>query len=151
MRHARIGRPEEVLAAAIAALADAGLDIEATSPIIASAPLGPSRRRYANAAAIVSTELAPEELLDLLHALEHAFGRRRSGQDWRARVLDLDVVLWNGGPWASERLLIPHPEFRSRTFVLAPARAIAPDWRDPVTGQTIRQLHARLTRARALP
>ena len=125
--------------------------VEALSPIVSSAPLGPSRRRYANAAAIVSTELAPEDLLDALHRIEHAFGRRRSGQDWRARVLDLDIVLWSGGAWCSERLVIPHREFRRRAFVLAPARAIAPEWRDPVTGRTVRQLHHRLTRARALP
>ena len=143
-----------MLRAAASALADVAR-VEAVSPIVSSAPLGPSRRRYANAAARVSTELAPEDLLDALHRIEHAFGRRRLGQDWRARVLDLDIVLWSGGPFvslgASERLVIPHREFRTRAFVLDPARAIASDWRDPVTGQTIRQLHARLTRARALP
>nr|WP_126177193.1 2-amino-4-hydroxy-6-hydroxymethyldihydropteridine diphosphokinase [Tsuneonella rigui] len=150
MRHARHGGPREVLRAAVGALADVAR-VEAVSPIVSSAPLGPSRRRYANAAAIVSTNLAPEDLLDALHRIEHAFGRRCSGQDWRARVLDLDIVLWSGGAWASRRLVVPHSEFRTRAFVLAPARAIAADWGDPVTGQTIRHLHARLTRARALP
>ena len=43
---------------------------------------------------------------------------------WRARVLDLDIVLWSAGPWASERLVIPHGEFRRRAFVLGPAAAI---------------------------
>ena len=139
-----------MLRAAASALADVAR-VEAVSPIVSSAPLGPSRRRYANAAAVVSTELAPEDLLDALHRIEHAFGRRRLGEDWRARVLDLDIVLWSGGAWASDRLVIPHREFRTRAFVLDPARAIASDWRDSVTGQTIRQLHARLNRARALP
>ncbi len=151
MRHVRHGDPRAVLAAAIGALADADLEIKAISPVIATPPLGPSRRRYANAAAIASTGLGPEELLDRLHTIEHAFGRRRSGQGWSARVLDLDIVLWSGGAWASEALVVPHREFRSRAFVLAPARTIAPEWRDPVTGKTVRQLHARLTRARALP
>jgi 2-amino-4-hydroxy-6-hydroxymethyldihydropteridine diphosphokinase len=66
-------------------------------------------------------------------------------------VLDLDIVLWSGGPWASERLVIPHPEFRSRAFVLAPAAAVAPGWRDPVTGRTLRQLNARLLHAVTSP
>jgi 2-amino-4-hydroxy-6-hydroxymethyldihydropteridine diphosphokinase len=62
-------------------------------------------------------------------------------------VLDLDLVLWSGGAWASDRLVLPHPEFRRRTFVLAPAATIAPAWRDPLTGLTVRQLGARLNRA----
>ena len=151
MRHARFGGPREVLAAAVEALGDAGLTVEAVSPTLTSAPLGPSRRRYANAAAIVATERAPEALLEFLQAIERAFGRRPRGARWRARVLDLDIVLWSGGPWASERLIIPHAEFRRRTFVLTPASAIAPHWRDPVTGRTVRHLTARLTRAKPLP
>jgi 7,8-dihydro-6-hydroxymethylpterin-pyrophosphokinase len=42
------------------------LAVEAVSPTIASAPLGPSRRRYANAAAIVAGDLMPPALLLLL-------------------------------------------------------------------------------------
>jgi 2-amino-4-hydroxy-6-hydroxymethyldihydropteridine diphosphokinase len=66
-------------------------------------------------------------------------------------VLDLDVVLWSGGAYAAPTLTIPHPLFRTRAFVLSPAAAIASAWRDPVTGATLRQLHARLTGPRALP
>ena len=120
------------------------------APIIASDPIGPSIRRYANSAAIVATRLAPSELLALLKRVEREFGRRAGGQRWRARVLDLDVVLWSGGPYVDRSLTIPHPLFRERDFVLGPASTIAPHWRDPVTGLTLRQLHARLTRRGAL-
>jgi 2-amino-4-hydroxy-6-hydroxymethyldihydropteridine diphosphokinase len=129
-------------------LAEAGLEVLALSPVIDSAPVGPSRRRYANAAAIVLSELAPERLLDVLQSVERRFGRSARGERWRARVLDLDIVLWSGGRWRSPRLAIPHPLFRHRSFVLAPAAAIAPLWRDPATGRTVRQLHARLLRPR---
>ena len=151
VRHHRHGRPERVLRAALAALEQAGLQVEAAAPVIASAPIGPSLRRYANSAALVRTALAPPELLAVLKRIERAFGRRRRGQRWGARVLDLDIVLWEGGIWASPGLSVPHAPFRLRDFVLGPASAIAPGWRDPHTGLTIRQLHARLTRARALP
>ena len=151
MRHAVHGSPRQVIDAALAALAEAGLVVEAASAVVASAPLGPSRRRYANAAAIVATDLAPEDVLERLQRIERSFGRRRRGARWRARVLDLDVVLWSGGPWASERLVIPHREFRTRGFVLGPAATIAPAWRDPITRLTLRQLSRRLTRASALP
>ena len=116
------------------------------APILLSDPVGPSRRRYANSAAVIASSLAPPELLALLKRVERDFGRRAGGQRWTSRVLDLDVILWSGGPFADDALTIPHPLFRTRDFVLAPAARIAPAWRDPVTGLTVRQLHARLTR-----
>ena len=68
-----------------------------------------------------------------------------------ARVLDLDIILWSGGCHASPGLVIPHISFRGRRFVLHPARSIAGDWRDPVTGLRVRHLCARLTRPAANP
>lgn len=135
-----------MLRAALIALQAAGLELEAISPIVDSAPVGPSQRRYANAAAMVVSEHDPRRLLTLLQQIEHRFGRKRQGQRWRARTLDLDVVLWDGGIWRDKALTIPHPEFRRRLFVLGPATAIAPDWRDPITRCTLRHLRSRLTR-----
>lgn len=152
VRHARYGRPPQVLAAALRKLAEEkGVRVDATAPIIASAPIGPSLRRYANTAALVSTTQAPEDLLALFKRIERAFGRRAGGQRWGSRVLDLDIVLWNGGAWNTRQLTIPHPAFRERGFVLTPAAMIAPRWRDPLTGLTIKQLEARLTRRKRLP
>ena len=151
MRHLRHGRPRDVLRAALEALEAQGLTIEACAAARENAALGPSRRRYANAVALVSTRLGPENLLALLQHLERDFGRRPGGQRWAARVLDLDLVLWSGGAWTSPALTVPHPRFRERSFVLGPARAVAPGWRDPLTGLTLRQLYARLTRPRPLP
>jgi 2-amino-4-hydroxy-6-hydroxymethyldihydropteridine diphosphokinase len=126
------------------------IDVFAQSAIIDSAPLGPSRRRFANAAAIISAELSPPTLLRRLHDIERHFGRVRRGQAWQARTLDLDILLWSGGMWADGDLAIPHPALRSRNFVLTPAAMIAPDWRDPVTGLTIRQLQSRFNRPKPL-
>ena len=151
VRHPRHGPPRAVLQAALHALDRAGLQVEAASRIVETAPLGPSRRRYANAAAIVRTDLEPEAMLRELQRIEHALGRRRTGQRWGARVLDLDIVLWSGGAFAVHGLTIPHPAFRQRRFVLAPGAQIAGDWRDPIGGLTLRQLFARLTRNHPLP
>jgi 2-amino-4-hydroxy-6-hydroxymethyldihydropteridine diphosphokinase len=151
MRHHRHGAPERVVAAAIEALDRRGLTCEAASPVVRSAPLGPSRRRFANAVAIVATKRDPAEMLERMHTLEHKFGRNRNqrrGQPWRARVLDLDIILWDGGAWQDAALTLPHPAFRTRAFVLRPAARIAPTWRDPLGGLTIRQLAARLARPR---
>jgi len=146
-RHHRIGRPDKVLAAALLALAADGQDVLAAAPIIETPPIGPSLRRYANGAAIIASPLRPDALLELLKRLEARFGRRR-GQRWSARTLDLDIILWSGGSWHSPSplLIVPHPAYRTRDFVLRPALAIAPHWRDPLTGLTIAQLHHRATR-----
>jgi 2-amino-4-hydroxy-6-hydroxymethyldihydropteridine diphosphokinase len=150
-RHVRFGPPRAVLRAALIALQAAGLELEAISLIIDSAPLGPSQRRYANAAAVATSAQGPRALLALLQQIERRFGRKRRGQRWRARTLDLDVVLWQGGVWRDKALTIPHPEFRHRLFVLGPSAAIAPEWRDPMTHCTLRHLRARLTRRNAAP
>lgn len=126
------------------------IDVYAQSPIICSAPVGPSQRTYANAAAIVASNFEPPALLARLHEIEAHFGRDRRGQRWRSRVLDLDIVLWSGGIWADDTLSIPHQSMRTRGFVLTPAAMIAPDWRDPVSNMTIRQLQSRLNRPKLL-
>jgi 2-amino-4-hydroxy-6-hydroxymethyldihydropteridine diphosphokinase len=155
MRHPRHGSPRRVLGAALTALDRGKMEVLAASPVMESAPLGPSRRRYANAAALVRSRREPDELLRKLHRIERKFGRRRRGKAWGARVLDLDIVLWNGGAYASDAgtddLVIPHPAFRERRFVLGPAAKIARNWRDPLTNLTVGQLQARLTKPRQPP
>lgn len=143
--HGRHGTPERVIAAARDVMAASDMQIIETAPLFATAPLGPSIRRYANAAVLIETGLEPPALLARLKAIERAFGRRR-GRRWGARVIDLDIILWSGGIWASPGLAIPHPAFRQRGFVLDPVATIAPDWRDPVTALAIRHLASRLKR-----
>lgn len=151
-RHHRHGDPRRTLSAALAELAGS-VSVRACSPTLSSAPLGPSRRRYANAAAVVATPLSPPDLLALLKRAEHRFGRRR-GQRWGARVLDLDIILWQGGAWEDRRprgLRIPHPHYHLRDFVLVPASRIAADWRDPRRNLSLAQIASRLRRAAAYP
>ncbi len=122
----------------------------ARSPIIETPPIGPSLRRYANAAMLVETNAyAPDAMLALLKQMERSAGRR-TRQRWGARPLDLDIILWNGGRWRSRALLIPHGAFRARDFVLTPLHAITPCWRDPISGYSIAQLQARLKKPKKL-
>ena len=82
-RHVRFGSPEKVLAAALLELDRKGLKLIASAPTIRSAPIGPSRRRYANSAALVKTKLDPPAMFARLKRIEAKFGRRR-GQIGRA-------------------------------------------------------------------
>ena len=145
-RRGRHGAPADEVRAGLRAVGG----VAAVSPIVTTAALGPSLRAYANAAAMIRSDEPPPVLLDRLKAIERAFGRR-PGQRWGTRVIDLDILFWSGGSWASPGLVVPHRELRRRRFVLDPLRRIAPDWRDPLTGLSVAQLARRLTMRRPLP
>ena len=115
--------------------------VVAISPIIQTPPLGPSIRLYANAAILVRSALPPPRMLHLVQSIESRLGRRRHRR-WGARSMDIDIILWSGGRWRSRSLTIPHPSWLERDFVLRPLEAVAPRWRDPWSGRTVRQSRA---------
>jgi 2-amino-4-hydroxy-6-hydroxymethyldihydropteridine diphosphokinase len=145
--HGRHGRPEGVVRAAVEALAAGGLEVRGVSRVRATAPLGPSKRRFANAALLGAWRGDAAALLAMLKATERAFGRRR-GQRWGARVLDCDLLAFGGERLVTAGLEVPHPRLQERAFVLEPMRELWPDWRHPRLGLTVRQMEARLARAR---
>jgi 2-amino-4-hydroxy-6-hydroxymethyldihydropteridine diphosphokinase len=144
-RRGRHGSPARTIREALRALEEEGVCVDALSTIRLTPAMGPSHRGFANAVAIISTELGPSELLGLLKTIERAFGRR-GGRRWGARILDLDIILWSSCAWEGPGLVVPHPRFRERRFVLEPLAELAPGWRDPLTGATVRQLFHRLAR-----
>ena len=77
-RHGAHGAPAPILRGALAAMAGEGLSIERVSKIRSTRAFGPAGRSFANAAALVATDLNPPELLGLLKAIERGFGRRRA-------------------------------------------------------------------------
>ncbi len=99
--HVLYGRPAGVLYAAMEEVAALGM-VTARSNVVQTAPLGPARRRFANAALVLESELAPPSLLAALKRMEREFGRR-GAQRWGDRVLDCDIILWSGGRWRSKR------------------------------------------------
>lgn len=152
MRDRFLGPPSIILKHAINALEMEDIDVFCVSKIITSRAIGPSQRQFSNAAAIVATDLLPDDLLVRLHQVERHFGRRKMGQKWRARPLDLDIILWSGGIWESRHpmLAIPHFSMTSRHFVLKPASEIAGSWRDPLSNLKIRHLLYQFIRPKRL-
>jgi len=125
--HGWYGRPPQVVETAIARL-DRDFGLFDASPIILNRAQGGAGRDFANAVAIVESDLVPPDMLRSLKAIEREFGRRR-GRRWASRVLDLDIVDWSGGTWKSRLLTVPHKAADSRAFVIGPLAAIAPSWR----------------------
>jgi len=102
-----------------------------------TAPVGVGEQpAYLNAAAVGNTALSARALLAELLAIERALGRARPY--WGApRTIDLDLVLYGGEVIEEPGLVVPHPRFRERRFVLAPLAEVAREWVDPVTGRTV--------------
>lgn len=143
--HGRFGRPPQVVETAIARL-DRDFGLFDASPIVLNRALGDAGRDFANAVALVESDLEPPQMLRALKAIEREFGRRR-GRRWAARVLDLDIADWSGGAWRSRALTVPHPAASRRAFVIDPLASIAPSWR--LEGiLTARHLAHRLARRR---
>lgn len=117
-------------------------DLFDASPIILNKAVGGAGRDFANAVALVESRLEPSAMLRALKEIEYEFGRR-PGRRWGARVLDLDLVAWDGGRFTSRSLTIPHRRLAERDFVLGPLAAIAPEWKVK-DGLTVRHLLSRL-------
>lgn len=89
-------------------------------------PVGPKDQpNYVNAAAKITTDLTPLELLDLLQSIEHAHGRERTVR-WGARTLDLDLLLFNEETIEHPRLIVPHSQIKFRNFVMIPVLDLSP-------------------------
>ena len=94
---------------------------------------------FLNAALAGRTTLPARELLRALLDIERAFGRTRPYQD-APRPIDLDLILYGADIIDEPGLVVPHPRFRQRRFVLEPLAEVAADWLDPVSGRRVEEL-----------
>lgn len=156
----------QTLRLAIADIYAVGFTVEKVSRLFQTPafPAG-SGPNYVNAVVQlrVAPDMTPESIFPPLAAIELAHGRVRN-QRWGGRTLDIDFLALEGvilpsmaqfRHWvdldvtlqtrqAPQRLILPHPRLHERAFVLVPLMDIAPDWRHPVFGETVRQMWAKL-------
>jgi 2-amino-4-hydroxy-6-hydroxymethyldihydropteridine diphosphokinase len=116
------------------------------SSILETIPVGTGLEndpRFLNAAGVGSSDRSARALLDAILAIEQRLGRTRP-YPGAPRSIDLDLILVGDEILNEPGLLVPHPRFRDRRFVLEPLVEIAPDLRDPMTGMTVGALLDRL-------
>lgn len=141
---ARFGPPRATLEAALEALEERGARIRRRSRWYESVPVPVSDQPwFVNGVALVETAADPAELLAILHAVEHDFGRERRQRN-EARVVDLDLLAYGARVDPGPTPVLPHPRLGERAFVLRPLAELLPDWRHPVTGRSVAELIAAL-------
>lgn len=108
-----------------------------------TAPWGfQSEHSFLNAAACIETRLSPEQLLLVTQQIERELGRtqKSSGNAYKDRLIDIDLLMYDNLQIHLDQLVLPHPLMTERRFVLEPLAEIAPETIHPVTGKTIREL-----------
>jgi 2-amino-4-hydroxy-6-hydroxymethyldihydropteridine diphosphokinase len=131
-----VGERRAELQAAVHALGDAGVDVQASSSTYDTDPVGEvlEQPSFLNACVRIATVLEPLELLDLVKRLEGELGRGEGGVRHGPRAIDIDVLLLGELELRDERMTLPHEQLLSRRFVLIPAleldfEATTPDGR----------------------
>jgi len=136
---ANVGDPRAQLARALEGLR-AFVHGLRTSSLYRTEPVGHREQPdFYNLVARGTTHLPPDELLERILDLERRMGRERTFRN-APRVIDIDVLDYDGRVSDDPRLLLPHPRIPSRGFVLHPLAEVAPEWVHPLLGRTAREL-----------
>jgi 2-amino-4-hydroxy-6-hydroxymethyldihydropteridine diphosphokinase len=127
-----VGDRRANLQAAVDALPAHDVRVLASSSVYETEPVGEvlEQREFLNACLRIETSLEPEALLDACKAVERDLGRETEGPGYvrhGPRPIDVDLLLLGDERHESERLTLPHPQVRSRRFVLVPLLELDPD------------------------
>jgi 2-amino-4-hydroxy-6-hydroxymethyldihydropteridine diphosphokinase len=124
-----LDHPQQQLQQALHLIAHSpSLALQQCSPFYSNPPLGPTDQPdFINAVARIDTTLDANDLLTTLQQIEYTMGRRRDGERWGARVIDLDILLYADHIIDTQQLTIPHYDLNNRAFMLKPLADIAPN------------------------
>jgi len=106
------------------------------TPAIGPLMQGKPQPDYLNAVLYISTSLSASALLQELHRIEAKHHRKRL-EHWGARTLDLDLLHYEGLVCKRPDLTLPHPRLHERLFVLQPWADIHPNWKHPLSGDSV--------------
>jgi 2-amino-4-hydroxy-6-hydroxymethyldihydropteridine diphosphokinase len=118
-----LGDRRAQLQGAVDALPAAGVEVEASSSVYDTDPVGDvlDQPSFLNACVRVRTALEPLELLDAVKGVERELGRAAGGPRHGPRAIDIDVLLLGDVELRHERMSLPHEQLLNRRFVLVPA------------------------------
>ncbi len=127
--------------------------VVAFSPVYETEPMGgPAQPRFLNAAALIETDLEPQQLKDqVLRRIEGELGRVRGPDKFAPRTIDLDIILFGERAFHLSGRQVPDPELLRYAHIARPAADVAPDWLHPVTGESLRTIAGRLPSQQMVP
>ena len=137
-----LGNSKEIFQHAIQMLEISVGIINHSSSLYESQPWGfKHKNNFINQAIKVSTNLSPAEILDACLLVEQQLGRNRVNTDnYQARIIDIDILLFNTEIINDNNLIIPHLHLHNRRFALLPLAEIASNQIHPKFDKTISQL-----------
>ncbi len=135
-----LGDPESNLRRAVQLIGERAGRVAQQSALYQTAPWGViDQPDYLNQGLEIATELDAHSLLTCTLEIERTIGRVRQ-EKWGSRVIDIDLIFFNGDIISLPDLKVPHPRMHLRRFVLGPLNDIIPDYLHPVMHKTVRQL-----------
>lgn len=125
---------------AAALICEKGIIPEVFSPLYETEPLhNPDQPVFYNSCVSAHTALTPRECLKAMKDAEKELGRAADAPRYSPRIIDIDLLYYDNIIIKSGDIIIPHPQIMGRRFVLAPLSDIAPDFKDPESGMTVKQ------------
>ncbi len=137
-----MGDRSGALARAIEFIREEAGEVTAVSSVWETEPWGfDADEQFLNMVIIIETTMEPWQLMQLFRSIEGRMGRSRSGRgSYESRIIDLDILLWEGRIISMPGLEVPHPRLADRRFVLEPLFEVAPAAVHPVTGLTVAEM-----------
>jgi 2-amino-4-hydroxy-6-hydroxymethyldihydropteridine diphosphokinase len=142
--------PEKNMPAALEALRNMrGITLLTASPTYQSPAIGAdglpaAQPEFHNAAVHIRTDLSVRQLRAALRDMEARLGRVRTNDKYAPRPIDIDIAFYGSSVVEVDGTVIPDPDIERQPHVALPLAAIAPDWRHPLSGMTLRQIAGRL-------
>lgn len=136
-----LGNREKFLADAIVKINQRIGEVLIQSSVFQTTPWGfDSSELFLNQIIMIHTELTPQDVLHIIHEIEHEAGRIRSAERFNNRTLDIDIIFYDDLILDTPELQIPHPTLHQRLFVLMPLHEVAPGWIHPILRKDVTSL-----------